>query len=140
MDRFEADRGISAATNAALKIATGPYFGLVDNDDMLRGDALEKSLIGCLRTPGVDLLYTDECKIDRDDVVDELFHKPDWSPLLLLNSMYTGHLSVYRKTLVESIGSFVPNTTSHRIMTSLSASRNDTLGSSISTNVFTAGE
>jgi O-antigen biosynthesis protein len=39
-------------------------------------------------------------------VVDALFHKPDWSPFLLFNCMYTGHFSVYRRDIVESVGGF----------------------------------
>ena len=54
----------------------------------------------------LDFVYSDECTIDTYDVVDWLFHKPDWSPLLLLNFMYTGHFSVYRKELVERVGGF----------------------------------
>jgi GT2 family glycosyltransferase/glycosyltransferase involved in cell wall biosynthesis len=98
--------GISAATNEALKIASGSHIGLLDHDDMLTRDALEKVADCLVKDKEVDLVYTDECKIDRDDLVDNLFHKPDWSPLLLLNFMYTGHFSVYRKTLVHSVGGF----------------------------------
>jgi GT2 family glycosyltransferase len=98
--------GISAATNDALAMASGSYIGLLDHDDMLARDALEKVADALTGDEAVDFVYTDECKIDRNDVTDDLFHKPDWSPLLLLNFMYTGHFSVYRKALIQSIGGF----------------------------------
>jgi GT2 family glycosyltransferase len=98
--------GISAASNGALAAATGTYVGLLDHDDMLTCDALEKVAERLNENPDLDFVYTDECKIDDDNVPDDLFHKPDWSPLLLLNFMYTGHFSVYRKSLVESVGGF----------------------------------
>lgn len=98
--------GISAATNQALAMATGSHVGLLDHDDMLTRDALEKVAARLCDYPEADLIYSDECKIDTDDLVHDLFHKPDWSPLLLTNFMYTGHLSVYRKALVDKLGGF----------------------------------
>jgi O-antigen biosynthesis protein len=102
----ERNGGIAAATGEALRMATGSYIALVDHDDMLTRDALQKVAERLVIDDKLDLIYTDECKIDADDLVDELFHKPDWSPLLLLNFMYTGHLTVYRKALVERVGGF----------------------------------
>jgi glycosyltransferase involved in cell wall biosynthesis/SAM-dependent methyltransferase len=98
--------GISEATNRALEAATGPYFALLDHDDMLTRDALERVAEQIAKTDNVDLVYSDECKIDNDNLVHDLFYKPDWSPLLLNNFMYTGHLSVYRKSLIERLGGF----------------------------------
>src|SRR5688572_33073499 len=34
------------------------------------------------------------------------FFKPEWSPTLLWNSMYIGHLTAYRRTLALEIGGF----------------------------------
>jgi O-antigen biosynthesis protein len=98
--------GISAATNAALEMARGSYVGLLDHDDMLTRDALEKVADRLAADSKIDLVYSDECKIDVYDVVDDLFHKPDWSPLALLNCLYTGHFSVYRKAIIEEVGGF----------------------------------
>ena len=98
--------GISAASNDALALAGGEYIGLLDHDDMLTRDALEKVAARLVADRELDFVYTDECKIDRDDIADDLFYKPDWSPFLLLNFMYTGHFTVYRKTLVERVGGF----------------------------------
>lgn len=98
--------GIAAATNVALKMASGEYVGLLDNDDMLTFDALESMARAIIDNGNPDLVYSDEFKIDENEVADELFPKPDWSPLALLNQMYTGHFSVYKKTVVEAVGGF----------------------------------
>jgi O-antigen biosynthesis protein len=105
--RFAARRsGISGATNQALEAAAAPYIALLDHDDMLTRDALERVAERIASADNVDFVYSDECKIDNDNLVHDLFYKPDWSPLLLNNFMYTGHLSVYRKSLVERLGGF----------------------------------
>jgi GT2 family glycosyltransferase len=98
--------GISAATNAALEMATGSYIGLLDHDDMLASNALEDVASHLAKDPAIDFVYTDECKIDENDVVQQLMPKPDWSPLLLTAFMYTGHFSIYRKSIVHRLGGF----------------------------------
>ena len=102
--RIPENAGISAATNIALEMATGSYIGLLDHDDMLAFDTLEKIADHLTKDPSIDLLYTDECKIDENDIVQELMPKPDWSPLLLTAFMYTGHFSVYRTSIVRQLG------------------------------------
>jgi GT2 family glycosyltransferase len=104
----QADRngGIARATNAALALARGEYVGLLDHDDMLTVDAVELVTEKLLAEPGTDLVYSDECTLDTNDLPLAFFSKPDWSPFLLLSCMYTGHLSVYRRALVENLGGF----------------------------------
>ncbi|MEG3167802.1 glycosyltransferase [Sphingomonas sp. LB3N6] len=98
--------GIADATNRALDLATSEYVALFDHDDMLTVDALEIVAARIDAVPDTDWLYSDECKIGTDDQPDELLTKPDWSPALLMSVMYTGHLSVYRTSLVRSVGGF----------------------------------
>ena len=102
----EANGGIAAATNSALLLAHGEYVALLDNDDMLTCNALEEMVKAIKENDAPDYLYSDECLIDEEDRAIRLFPKPDWSPLLMLNCMYTGHFSVYRKSIVESVGGF----------------------------------
>ncbi|MNO26541.1 Chondroitin synthase [compost metagenome] len=103
---LDVNAGIAGASNAALELATGSYVALLDNDDLLTNDALYWIATGIRDDALVDMLYSDECKIDESGAVLEVFNKPDWSPSLLLNCMYTGHLTAYRKTLVEEVGGF----------------------------------
>jgi GT2 family glycosyltransferase len=98
--------GIAAASNAAIGLADGEFLALLDHDDELSPDALFEvaKLLG--EYPDTDMIYSDEDKIDERGRRVEVFLKPDWSPELLLSNMYTCHLGVYRKTLVDEIGGF----------------------------------
>ncbi len=98
--------GIAQASNRALALAAGDYVGLLDHDDMLTADALAVVAEHLRGHPDTDLVYSDECTIDGDDIPAGLFTKPDWSPLLLTSVMYTGHFSVYRTALVRDLGGF----------------------------------
>jgi GT2 family glycosyltransferase/SAM-dependent methyltransferase len=102
--RIAKNAGISVATNMALEMATGSYIGLLDSDDMLTYDALENVVNHLANDLSIDLLYTDECKIDEQNIVQQLMPKPDWSPLLLTAFMYTGHFSIYRTSVVRQLG------------------------------------
>ncbi|MBA8882129.1 glycosyltransferase [Phyllobacterium myrsinacearum] len=103
---LQKNQGISGASNAALALATGDYVALMDNDDLLTWDALESFAVAISLDPEADILYSDEAKVDETGVPVEIFAKPDWSPMLMLNCMYIGHLGVYRRSLVEQIGGF----------------------------------
>lgn len=100
--------GISAASNLALEMARGEYVALVDHDDEITPDALYWMAKALNDEPAADFLYSDECKVD-DTPARRLFDfvfKPDWSPEMLFNGMYTGHLTVYSKALVQQTGGF----------------------------------
>ncbi len=56
--------------------------------------------------PEVDYVYTDEDKIDEAGHHSGPFFKPDWSPERFRTQMYTCHLSVLRRSLVEEVGGF----------------------------------
>lgn len=98
--------GISRATNHALNQSSGGYIALLDHDDILTKDALLRIAEVVVEDPLVDFVYSDECKVDANDYPVEIFSKPDWSPHLLFNCMYTAHLTAYRKSLVDQIGGF----------------------------------
>jgi len=105
---MSSNAGISATSNRALEMAQGEFIALVDHDDEITPDALLRMVEAINADQAADFLYSDECKI-CDTADRRLFHfifKPDWSPEIMLNFMVTGHLTVYRTSLVRKIGGF----------------------------------
>lgn len=98
--------GIVAASNDALELARGQFVALLDHDDRLHPDALALVDEAIRANPEVDYLYTDEDKIDEAGHHSAPFLKPDWSPERMRTQMYTCHLSVFRRSLLQTIGGF----------------------------------
>jgi GT2 family glycosyltransferase len=98
--------GISEASNQALSLATGEFIGLLDHDDQLSPDALFEVASLLQSRPYADIVYSDEDKLDPRGRRTCPHFKPDWSPEQFLSGMYSGHLGVYRRRLVEEIGGF----------------------------------
>lgn len=97
---------ICRASNSALEIATGEYIVLLDHDDRLAPHALSEIVKLLNQHPEADFIYSDEDKIDGQNIHQTPFFKPDWCPDSLLSRMYTCHLGVYRRSLVEQVGNF----------------------------------
>jgi GT2 family glycosyltransferase len=104
----ESNGGIVAASNDALAMAQGEFIALLDHDDKLHPDALALVDEAIQANPVADYVYTDEDKIDRAGRHLGPFFKPDWSPERMRTQMYTCHLSVLRRSLVEEVGGFEP--------------------------------
>jgi O-antigen biosynthesis protein len=105
---LQENQGIAEATNAAIRLASGEFFGLLDHDDELSADALYENVRLLQEHSDADVIYSDEDKLDVDGNNCEPFFKPDWSPELFLSCMYTCHFSVYRRELVNAVGGFRP--------------------------------
>jgi glycosyltransferase involved in cell wall biosynthesis len=102
----EQNGGIVVASNDALEMGEGEFIALLDHDDELHPDALALVHEALLGTPEADYAYTDEDKIDIGGHHSGPFFKPDWSPERMRTQMYTCHLSVLRRSLVEEVGGF----------------------------------
>ncbi len=102
----EQNGNISAASNSALIIATGEYVALLDHDDELAPDALFWVAKEIDTHPAADVIYSDEDKISPSGSRTDIFFKPDWSPELMFNCMYMGHLTIYKKALINQVGGF----------------------------------
>src|ERR1035438_8859121 len=101
-----ANGGISHASNAALAMAHGDFVALLDHDDELAQDALYHVVEAINLQSNVDLLYSDEDKIDENGRRYDPFFKPDWSPDLLLSENYICHLLVVRRSHLNQAGGF----------------------------------
>lgn len=105
--RFGKNNGhISAASNEAIKMATGTFIALLDNDDELSPHALYEVVKLLNEHPEADLIYSDEDKLTLKGERTEPFFKPDWSLDFLLSANYICHLGVYRKSIIDEIGGF----------------------------------
>lgn len=101
--------GIVAASNDALAMAGGEFVALLDHDDELHPKALAEVDAALRARPEADFLYTDEDKLDERGRRTGPFYKPDWSPERFRTQMYTCHLAVMRRSLVDEVGGFDPS-------------------------------
>jgi GT2 family glycosyltransferase len=85
---------------------TAEWFGWLDHDDQLDPRAIETVSQAVTADPGIDIVYSDEDKIDANGNHFELYCKPDFSPELLLSQMYLCHFTAFRTSLVREVGGF----------------------------------
>ncbi len=103
--RTETNCGIIAGLRQCLEAASGRYVLPVDADDLLYPDALIV-VSAWVRGHGYPpLLYTDEDKIIGRRRY-QPYMKPDWDPVLLLNSAYIAHLNVIDRKLALQLGAY----------------------------------
>ena len=104
---FRSQNGhICQASNSALEMATGEFIALLDHDDVLSTNALAEVAKLIAEHPDADFIYSDEDKIDEGGNFKFPFYKPDWCPDTFLSRMYTCHLGVYRRAIVNQVGGF----------------------------------
>ena len=108
VEHLAKNRGIAGASSAGLELATGDFVALLDHDDELPPEALFEVVKRLNAEPDLDLIYTDEDKLEADGRRAEPFFKPGWSPDLLQSMNYITHLSVFRRRLLAEIGGFRP--------------------------------
>ena len=97
---------ISAASNTALQLATGDFVALLDHDDELTPHALYFMAHAINDHPQVQILYSDEDKIDNEGNRFEPHFKSDWNPDLFHSQNYVCHLGLYKRDLLNRIKGF----------------------------------
>ena len=97
---------ISAASNSALSLVEADYVALMDHDDLLTVDALYWVAKAIQQNPDVQLIYSDEDKMDLQGVRYAPYFKPDWNPELLLSHNFICHLGIYKTVQVKALGGF----------------------------------
>ena len=96
--------GISTASNDGVSAAVGEFVALLDHDDELSPHALAAMARQILAQNDVDVLYSDEDKIDERGRRSTPVFKPGLSPHHLFTSNYCCHLLVVRAELMRELG------------------------------------
>jgi glycosyltransferase involved in cell wall biosynthesis len=108
--RSSENAGIIGGMRLCLEAATGRYILTVDSDDWLYPDCLQ-IVTWWIRGKGYPpILYTDEDKLIGEQAV-QPYLKPDFDPVLLLNSAYIAHLGVIDRMLAMEHGAYADTRT-----------------------------
>ncbi|MDQ2839590.1 MAG: glycosyltransferase [Acidobacteriota bacterium] len=105
LQRTSSNVGIIRGLRLCLERAQGRYVLPVDGDDLLYPDALLVVASGVIEANYPALLYTDEDKV-IDSRQYQPYFKPDWDPVLLLNSAYIAHLGVIDRERALELGAY----------------------------------
>ena len=105
LKRVENNLGIIGGLRDCLSRATGRYVLAVDADDYLYPDAFRvvTSVVRTAQYPA--LLYSDEDKVIGNRFF-QPYLKPDWDPVLFLNSAYIAHLGVVDREKALELGAY----------------------------------
>ena len=99
---------IAQATNDAIAMAQGSHIAFLDHDDVLAETALYH-VAGALRAdPTLELIYTDEDKIDARGRRFDPHFKSDYNRELLYGQNYINHLMVVRGETLRAVGGLRP--------------------------------
>ncbi|MDX8389745.1 MAG: glycosyltransferase [Mariprofundaceae bacterium] len=102
----ETNGHISAASNSALTLVEGEFVALMDHDDLLPPHALYMVADYLNNKRDIDIIYSDEDKVDVKGRRFDPHFKPDWNFDLFLSQNYISHLGVYRTALIRNVGGF----------------------------------
>ena len=99
------NKGISENTNAAIRMATGDYIVLADHDDIVPANALYECANALNEDRTIDVIYSDEDKIDMaGKKFFEPHFKSDFNIDLLCSMNYICHLFVVKKEIIDQVG------------------------------------
>ena len=98
------NKGIAENTNVAISNSKGDYIVLCDHDDTLTYDALYENALAINENSEIELIYSDEDKVDtKDDAYFEPAFKSDFNLDMLLSVNYFCHLTTIKKSLLDEI-------------------------------------
>ena len=100
--KLEKNGGISGNTNECLKLATGDYIGLFDQDDILHPSVLYE-YVKVINEKNADYIYCDETTFKSGDINKMLtmHFKPDYAIDNLRANNYICHFSVFARQLLD---------------------------------------
>lgn len=105
LERVERNIGIIRGLRSCLERATGRYVLPLDSDDYLDPDCLRILAWHIEQHGHPALLYTDEDKL-YEGVHCYPYAKPDWDPVLFVNSCYIAHLCALDRAQALALGAY----------------------------------
>lgn len=96
----------TAALNEAMAASGATHVALLPGHSRLSPDALAQVAARLTAEPGLELVYTDEDRMDDAGARSAPRFKPDWSPALALSGRHPGQLSVVRRDSAQALGGF----------------------------------
>jgi len=103
---LDENKGIAENSNEALTLADGEFVGFLDHDDLLAPFSLFEVVQRFQLDRDLDVIYSDEDKINEGGIRFDPFFKPDFSPDFLRSVNYIAHFLVIRKALGDQMGWF----------------------------------
>lgn len=101
--RHQSNKGVSAARNYGMELATGEYIWFVDSDDWLPEGAVDAVLDGLAKTDADLLCFAENKVLGSGEILEylpgpDLGHGSEDGPLVLGDQLYP-HSHVFRKAL-----------------------------------------
>jgi O-antigen biosynthesis protein len=110
LHRVARNIGIIGGMRFCLDRARNRYFVPLDSDDILTPDAVRVLSHALKRSGYPPLAYSDEDKLAGGSFRDPYF-KPDWDPVLFVNSCYIAHLCAIDRQLAIELGAYTDRET-----------------------------
>lgn len=102
---LDRNKGVAENTNTGLLMARGEYVVFAEHDDILPPEALYECAAALNADRSIDMIYTDEDKVDLESrKYFEPHFKPDFNLDLLRSTNYIRHLCVIKKPLLKKAG------------------------------------
>lgn len=101
---LSANMGISKNQNQAILMSKGEYIVFADHDDELTADALYEFASRIVNDKEIDIIYSDEDKVDENGQFYEPHFKPDFNLELLHSVNYISHLTAIKRSLLDKYG------------------------------------
>lgn len=102
----EVNGHISLATNSGLRASDGEFIALLDHDDELSEQALFRAAEALNQRPDLDVLFSDEDKVDAFGNRTSPIFKAQLTPEVLYAMNAVSHLGIYRRRVLSEIGGF----------------------------------
>jgi GT2 family glycosyltransferase len=95
---------ISAASNSALELVNGEYVAMMDNDDVIPSNAIYEMVKALNDDKTIDMIYSDEDKLNVQGQRCDPHFKSDYAPDTLLSVNYFCHFTLLRTSILKKIG------------------------------------